>query len=212
MLRLRFLHPRQPWVVEIDGPRVTLGRRPPADLVIQNDSVSRRQCELVEEDGKVLLFDSHSTSGTFVNDERLSPPGYAILPPDVVGNCQWKFHVERVATPLAPSPEQLFWLEHPADHVPALRQALIGCPTLAWLLVQHPATAEELLDDLSHHPLRDIQQAVARHPCAPLATLDRMMFSYHAEIEQNPALPLILLEDPAFGTRLLSYASARRTG
>jgi len=51
---------------------VTLGRGEDNDVVVDDDRVSKRHAELVHNaDGSIQLFDSNSTTGTFVNGERV---------------------------------------------------------------------------------------------------------------------------------------------
>lgn len=51
---------------------ITLGREDDNDVVIDDDRVSKHHAELVRNaDGSIQLFDSNSTSGTFVNGQRV---------------------------------------------------------------------------------------------------------------------------------------------
>lgn len=75
-------------VIELPvGTTVTLGRREPSPIAhVCTDNVSRAHAEVVvraPED--VVLLDVGSVNGTFVNDQRLPPPGERKLAPgDVV--------------------------------------------------------------------------------------------------------------------------------
>ena len=51
-----------------------VGRTPPADLVLEGTTVSRRHCRLELHDGQIRLTDLNSTNGTFVNGTRLAEP------------------------------------------------------------------------------------------------------------------------------------------
>lgn len=51
---------------------VIIGRNPPADLILEGTTVSRRHCRLESRDGQLLLSDLASTNGTFVNGTRLT--------------------------------------------------------------------------------------------------------------------------------------------
>ena len=53
---------------------VVVGRNPPADLVLEGTTVSRRHCRLEQHEGQLRLSDLGSTNGTFVNGARLSEP------------------------------------------------------------------------------------------------------------------------------------------
>jgi serine phosphatase RsbU (regulator of sigma subunit) len=49
-----------------------VGRNPPADLILEGPTVSRRHCRLEVRDGQLWLTDLASTNGTFVNGARLA--------------------------------------------------------------------------------------------------------------------------------------------
>src|SRR4051812_18633642 len=51
-----------------------IGRTPPADLILEGTTVSRRHCRLELLDGKLWLRDLGSTNGTYANGERLNQP------------------------------------------------------------------------------------------------------------------------------------------
>ena len=46
---------------------VVVGRNPPADIVLEGTTVSRRHCRLELRDGQLRLSDLASTNGTYVN-------------------------------------------------------------------------------------------------------------------------------------------------
>lgn len=58
-------------VFPIKKPVTTLGRALDNDLVIQNSLVSRHHAELRVEDGQFILYDLNSTSGTFIENEKI---------------------------------------------------------------------------------------------------------------------------------------------
>lgn len=51
---------------------VIIGRNPPADLILEGPTVSRRHCRLEPRDGRLRLSDLASTNGTYVNGVRLT--------------------------------------------------------------------------------------------------------------------------------------------
>lgn len=51
----------------LDGDRVTIGRHPESDIVLDDDSVSSRHAELCERDGRWSVRDLQSSNGTTVN-------------------------------------------------------------------------------------------------------------------------------------------------
>ncbi len=50
---------------------VTIGRSPPAELVLEGGTVSRRHCRLELNNGQLMLTDLGSTNGTFINGTRI---------------------------------------------------------------------------------------------------------------------------------------------
>ncbi len=48
-----------------------LGRRPDCDLCIPLQVVSRRHCQLSQEEEKLMIRDLHSSNGTFLNGTRV---------------------------------------------------------------------------------------------------------------------------------------------
>lgn len=58
-------------IVEL-GDELTIGRTPPAQLVLDDSGLSRVNTTFFVEDDEVLLTDDNSTNGTFLNGERIS--------------------------------------------------------------------------------------------------------------------------------------------
>lgn len=50
----------------------SFGRLLDNDVVLQDESISRHHAEICSEDGKYILIDKNSTSGTFVNGRRIA--------------------------------------------------------------------------------------------------------------------------------------------
>jgi pSer/pThr/pTyr-binding forkhead associated (FHA) protein len=50
----------------------SFGRHLDNDVVLQDESISRNHAEIRSEDGKYILTDKQSTSGTFVNGRRIA--------------------------------------------------------------------------------------------------------------------------------------------
>ena len=51
---------------------ITIGRRLDNDLVLDDPRVSRTHAQLRAIDGRYVIFDLHSTGGTFVNGEQIT--------------------------------------------------------------------------------------------------------------------------------------------
>ena len=52
-------------------PITTLGRHLENDIVFHEEFLSRHHAEVVLEEGKYILYDKNSTSGTFVNGKKI---------------------------------------------------------------------------------------------------------------------------------------------
>jgi diguanylate cyclase (GGDEF)-like protein len=58
----------------LESSEVTLGRGINAEIVIDEQSVSRQHAQITMEDDRVILQDLNSSNGTFVNDKRITAP------------------------------------------------------------------------------------------------------------------------------------------
>ncbi|MCP4444688.1 MAG: GGDEF domain-containing protein [Myxococcales bacterium] len=77
----------------VDKKNVCIGRSSSADVQIDQESVSRNHCKLINTGQTVLLRDFGSTNGTYVNDELVDE--YVLRDGDFikVGRCIFKFLV-----------------------------------------------------------------------------------------------------------------------
>ncbi len=57
--------------IPLDNPRLTIGRKPDNDLVIDNPAVSGHHARVVQEEGAFFIEDLGSTNGTFLNDAKV---------------------------------------------------------------------------------------------------------------------------------------------
>jgi len=57
--------------IPLDKPRLTIGRKPDNDLVIDNPAVSGHHALIFSEGGVFFIEDLGSTNGTFVNDAKI---------------------------------------------------------------------------------------------------------------------------------------------
>ena len=75
-----------------DQAEITLGAMEDNDLVLNDETVSRYHCKIVQEDASYVLVDLGSTNGTFINRVRVREgflkPGCTIG----IGNAEVKFH------------------------------------------------------------------------------------------------------------------------
>jgi len=58
-------------IVPIEKIVTRLGRQLDNDIVFHEESVSRNHAEIRYEDGKYVIYDKRSTSGTYVNSKRV---------------------------------------------------------------------------------------------------------------------------------------------
>ena len=85
MVRQRFVLPDHPIIV---------GRASPADIVLDDTTISRRHCRLSRADGHVVLEDLGSTNGTRINGAPLAAPA-TLDDGDVVGIGAHELHYQR---------------------------------------------------------------------------------------------------------------------
>jgi len=57
--------------IPLDGPQLTVGRKPDNDLVIDNPAVSGHHAKICKEEGAFFIEDLGSTNGTFLNDSKV---------------------------------------------------------------------------------------------------------------------------------------------
>ena len=57
--------------IPLDKPRLTIGRKPDNDLVIDDPAVSGHHVLIFSQDGAFFIEDLESTNGTFVNDGKI---------------------------------------------------------------------------------------------------------------------------------------------
>jgi pSer/pThr/pTyr-binding forkhead associated (FHA) protein len=58
-------------MIPLAKPVTTIGRQLGNDLVFHEEFLSRQHAEIVYEDGKYILYDKNSTSGTYVNGKKI---------------------------------------------------------------------------------------------------------------------------------------------
>lgn len=117
------------------GRELLLGRDPAADLVLDDEQVSRRHARLRLDDGKAVLEDLGSANGTFVNDRQVHGP-MPVTPGDEVLLGVTVLTLRAASQPTVPRalPPPLAVPERAPDYVaPVARQrggAAAGVPQL----------------------------------------------------------------------------------
>jgi DNA-binding NtrC family response regulator len=99
------LHPNQPHQREyvFDQDVISIGVMDDNDVVLDDDTVSRHHCRIIQEDDHYILHDLGSTNGTHINGVRVREaflwPGATIA----VGNTQVRFNPFNEQIPVEPS-------------------------------------------------------------------------------------------------------------
>jgi pSer/pThr/pTyr-binding forkhead associated (FHA) protein len=71
-------------VARLEGTALTIGSEAGCGLTLADPGVSHRHATMRLEDGWWHVFDAGTKNGTFVNDQRVGPRGYALLADDEV--------------------------------------------------------------------------------------------------------------------------------
>lgn len=99
------VHPNTPnkRVYSFDQDIITIGATEDCDVFLDDETVSRQHCRIVQDGPDTLVVDLQSTNGTWVEGVRV---GQAYLDPDVllgVGNCIIRFNPVDEQMPITPS-------------------------------------------------------------------------------------------------------------
>jgi DNA-binding NtrC family response regulator len=104
------VQPGSPFERELmfDQAVITIGTLEDNDVVLEDDTVSRNHCRIVQEDDSYVLVDLESTNGTFINGVQIRQ---AYLEPGLVmsvGNTQIRFSSIDEEVPVTPSESEKF--------------------------------------------------------------------------------------------------------
>jgi len=123
-------------VYALDAGRLTVGRSRSCDLRLRNDSVSRLHAVLYwRADGELVVEDTGSSNGTFVNRERVTAPR-TLAAGDILALGTLRLAVEPACSAI-PDPERDPLRQTEDDYTVGLlapRPAGFGWRLLAWLL------------------------------------------------------------------------------
>jgi DNA-binding NtrC family response regulator len=93
--------PSAEWV--FDKEEIRIGSMEDNDVVLNDDTVSRYHCKIVQDDTGYILVDNHSTNGTFINKVRVREgflkPGCTVA----VGQSLLKFNAREEEVQIVPS-------------------------------------------------------------------------------------------------------------
>ena len=90
--------------IPLDKPRLTIGRMPDNDLVIDNPAVSGHHALIFSEEGAFFIEDLGSTNGTFVNDAKIQKEKLKNSDRVTVGKHVLIYQDEIAAPPSPPPP------------------------------------------------------------------------------------------------------------
>lgn len=90
--------------IPLEGPQLTIGRKPENDLVIDNPAVSGHHARIVKEGSAFFIEDLNSTNGTFLNDAKVQKQKLKNTDRVSVGKHSLIFQDETVAPPPPPPP------------------------------------------------------------------------------------------------------------
>lgn len=90
--------------IPLEGPQLTIGRKPDNDLVIDNPAVSGHHARVVKEEGGFFIEDLDSTNGTFLNDAKVQKQKLKNADRVSVGKHSLIFQDEAPAPPPPPPP------------------------------------------------------------------------------------------------------------
>jgi serine phosphatase RsbU (regulator of sigma subunit) len=145
--------------IELGLKPLSIGRAPPADLVLPDPDVSRQHCRLEVKMEALFVTDLNSTNGTFINDRQvegnmLFPVGASLAIGDHVFRHEWRDRKE-----LAQSQELTRDLEKARHYVQSLLPPpLAQGPVLTeWLVLPSAALGG---DALGYHWLDDSSMAM----------------------------------------------------
>ena len=99
--------PRQRELI-LDQNVITIGTAPDNDIVLEDETVSRHHCRIVQEDEEYVAVDLQSTNGTFINGVRIRE---AYLAPGLIvtaGNTQIQFNPMEEEVPVVASESEQF--------------------------------------------------------------------------------------------------------
>jgi hypothetical protein len=139
---------------EVGSPGVTIGRAPPADIVLADSEVSRTHCRVTLLEGTFTITDLNSTNGTFVDGVRVSQG--ALLPVGAilqVGRLTLK-HVWRTRGEMLQSDQLDHDLQKASDYVQALLPPPLRQGPIRTDWVYHPC-AKLGGDAFGYGPLAD---------------------------------------------------------
>jgi DNA-binding NtrC family response regulator len=93
--------PRQEWT--FDKEEIRIGSMDDNDIVLNDDTVSRYHCRIIQDDTSYILIDNASTNGTFINKVRVREgflkPGCTLA----VGQSQLRFNAREEEVQIVPS-------------------------------------------------------------------------------------------------------------
>ncbi len=120
-----------------------IGRSRQADLTIGHPVVSRRHCELIENNGKLLIRDVGSLNGTFVKEQSINGevpllPGDSFRIGEMLFVVTYKMPVQNYLNSLMPSSSSSLVGESSSALTPASSMDLIDLSSLPVVIPHSP--------------------------------------------------------------------------
>ncbi len=64
----------KPNVIQFDKPEISIGRIQGNDIVLAKSNISKRHARIINNDGNIVVVDSKSTNGTYINGKKIDAP------------------------------------------------------------------------------------------------------------------------------------------
>lgn len=172
--------------------RVRIGRRPPSEIVLTKETISRNHCVLIKDGERLLLQDAGSTGGLYSSSgERLLDGPFPEEGISLGGERMRAW----IADPPGPTEAEVRRASDPGTRPDELE--MLGDLHLElWRqIAANPATTAPMLARLARSPDQIVQRAVASNGNTPREVYLGLAEVFFGDFWQNPQLPLLLLED-----------------
>lgn len=207
-------------IFNLDKPAVVVGRRTAQyqpDIELNDEVISRRHLEIIQQGNKYLLRDPGSTNGTMLNDDRISP-----------GNLYELKHNSKIGLGVDGDSARviLVFKESENTNIITRRKAACNLTAVAWLRIDEKkkeVCVDKKLKKLSRKEYQllsflyanagkicsrdEIIEAVwpeSQDPTAITdATIDQLIHRLREKVEPEPTRPSRIISKKGFGYMLI---------